>query len=152
MWSRWLMVVLVLLGINLLVVSELPSAAKPVHIPYSPDFLTRSRPANAKAISSRGSTVDGEFRTALRDESGSANPAKRFSTEVPTFADTKSLATLLRAKHVVVNAEPPAEGRSLLETLLLGLLPTLLLIGWSCSSSGGRPAAGSAVRPLARPP
>jgi len=40
------------------------------------------------------------------------------------------VTALLTEHHVVINAKPPDSGRSTLGTLLLGFLPTLLLIGF----------------------
>jgi cell division protease FtsH len=56
-------------------------------------------------------------------------PTHLFVTEVPAFADTEELSALLREKGVAINAEPPEEGPSLIESLISGLLPTLLLVG-----------------------
>jgi cell division protease FtsH len=56
-------------------------------------------------------------------------PKHLFVTEVPAFADTEELSDLLRAQGVAVNAEPPEEGPSLIESLISGLLPTLLMVG-----------------------
>jgi cell division protease FtsH len=93
-------------------------------------FLEQVKAGNVKSISSRGSTVEGEFRRAVRypptDEQ--AKPTTRFSTEVPTFADPKELSRLLESKDVVINAKPPSEGRPFGETLLLSILPTLLVV------------------------
>ncbi|MET0730546.1 MAG: ATP-dependent zinc metalloprotease FtsH, partial [Solirubrobacterales bacterium] len=55
---------------------------------------------------------------------------KDFKTEVPAFIDPASITQLLTQHGVVINAEPPDSGRSLLGTLILGFLPTILLIGF----------------------
>jgi cell division protease FtsH len=54
----------------------------------------------------------------------------KFKTEVPSFIDHGQLTTLLTQAGVVVNAESPDSGRSLLGTILIGFLPWLLLIGF----------------------
>jgi cell division protease FtsH len=122
---------LVLLAFNVWLVSRLPSETERVRIPYSPVFLEQVKSGNVKSISSRGSTVQGEFRRAVRyppTESG-AKARTRFSTEVPTFADANELSRLLESKGVEINAKPPSEGRPFGETLLLSILPTLLVVG-----------------------
>ena len=53
--------------------------------------------------------------------------AKKFETEVPTFANEEQLSTLLEREDVVVNANPPGD-RSLLETLLFSFGPTILIV------------------------
>ena len=53
-----------------------------------------------------------------------------FETEVPAFIDPAQLTRLLAEQNVVINAEPPDTGRSLWVTLLLGFLPTILLVGF----------------------
>ena len=52
----------------------------------------------------------------------------RFSTHRPQFAADDNLWELLTSKNVQVSAEPPP-GPSLLERVLLGFGPTLLLVG-----------------------
>jgi cell division protease FtsH len=58
---------LVLLALNLLVASliQAPPATR-VRIPYSPTFLAQVQAGNVSSISSRGATVEGDFRTAVR--------------------------------------------------------------------------------------
>ena len=90
----------------------------------------------------------------------------RFSTRRPEFAANDNLWQLLTEKNVQVCAEPPP-GPSLLERLLLGFGPTLLLVGlfvllarrasggrrwgrWAASAAPG-PAATS-PRPAGAPP
>jgi cell division protease FtsH len=85
---------------------------------------------NVESISSKGSTVQGELRQAIRypPSDKTVEPTTQFETEVPTFANAEELSRLLESKRVVVNAEPPDEGRSTLSTVLLSLLPTLLIV------------------------
>jgi cell division protease FtsH len=130
--GRYLLLLVLLLMINIWVVSLIPSGApERVRIPYSPTFLTQVRDGNVVSVSSRGSTVQGEFRRGVRypPNDPNAKATVHFATEVPTFANSDQLSALLEQKGVVVNAKPPSEGRSLLVTLLISLLPTLLIIG-----------------------
>ncbi len=81
------------------------------------------RPTRSRASSTEAATYD---------PPGDDEPVEvtRFETEVPAFIDRAGLTDLLSEQEVVINAEPPDEGRSLWATLLLGFLPTLLLIGF----------------------
>ncbi len=129
--GRFLIFLLILLAINMWVATLLPSGPARVRIPYSPTFLAQVDAGNVKSISSKGSTVQGDFRSSVRypaHKSG-VKATKRFETEVPTFADDKQLSALLQAKGVVINAKAVSGGRSLIELLIVGLLPTLLLVG-----------------------
>jgi cell division protease FtsH len=128
---RFLLVLAFLLALNWWLVSMLPQPApERVRIPYSPVFLNQVRAGNVKSIASKGATVQGELRHALRYPRGSesAKPTTSFKTEVPAFANQDRLSALLEQKRVVVNAEPPESERSPLATLLLAFGPTLLLV------------------------
>jgi cell division protease FtsH len=128
--AGWWVGLIVLIALNWLVVAQLPSTApRTVRIPYSPTFRNEVKAGNVKSISSTAATVDGEFRAAVHYPKETSAAASRFSTEVPAFADAKQLSALLESKGVVVNARAPDRGRSPLETILLGLLPALLIIG-----------------------
>ena len=52
-----------------------------------------------------------------------------FQTEIPAFADTKSLSNLLEEKKVVVNAKPLTGSIPWWENLLVGFGPTILFVG-----------------------
>jgi cell division protease FtsH len=58
-----------------------------------------------------------------------APSSKLFDTHVPAFADTRELTNLLSHHDVTVDARPPDTGAPVWESLVLGLLPTLLLFG-----------------------
>src|SRR5204863_7162425 len=88
---------------------------------------------NVKEINSKGDSIEGELKTeANYDPPGDDKPIKvdKFKTEVPSFIDHGQLTTTLTQAGVVVNAESPDSGRSFIGTLLLGFLPTILLIGF----------------------
>jgi cell division protease FtsH len=99
-----------------------------VRIPYSPTFLQQVGAGNVSSISSRGTTVPGNLRTAVRYPNSKAAPSKLFTTELPAFADNKALMTLLESKGVVINASAPSQGTPLLVTLLLSFGPALLIV------------------------
>ena len=102
-------------------------------VPYQPFFVAQLEAGNVEEITSRADSIEGELsEAATYDPPGDDEPVDvaRFETEVPAFIDRASLTDLLTDQQVVINAEPPDEGRSLWATLLLGFLPTLLLIGF----------------------
>jgi cell division protease FtsH len=125
-----------------------------IHIPYSPLFLDEVRAGNVDRITSKGSSLQGLFKTPVRYPATGANSrsAERFSTLIPSFADTAALSQLLEEKHVVINAEPLDTGAAWWETLVFGFGPTLLLIGLLVllMRRGGRGALGSFGRSRAR--
>src|SRR3990172_13010580 len=51
----------------------------------------------------------------------------QFETRRPAFADDQLLPLLVK-HNVVVNAQPPDEGRAFGQTILLGFGPTILLV------------------------
>ena len=150
-------VILSLLALNVWVVSQIPTKTERVRVPYSPFFLQEIRNGNVKSISSKGSTVQGEFKAEVRYPDKNANATEFFVTEVPTFADPKQLSQLLQEKGVVVNARAPQQGRSFIANLLLSILPALLVLGvffWvirrAVSSAGGGGGVTSFGRSRAR--
>lgn len=130
--TTWLLVLmLVVLAADAYVSARFEPPDQRVEIPYSPTFLDQVEAGNVKSISSEGSTVRGEFRTEVRYPAGKdgGTPTHRFATEVPTFADDEALSAPLRKHDVVVEAKPPDEGPSLIESVLGSLLPMLLFFG-----------------------
>jgi cell division protease FtsH len=119
---RVLIFVCILLILNWLTVAVFaPGKKERVQIPYSPTFLAQIQDGNVKSISSRGPTVQGEFRKEYQGKTA-------FGTEVPTFANTDQLSKLLDDHNVEINAKPLTQDRSLLATILLGFGPTILLV------------------------
>jgi cell division protease FtsH len=131
--GRWgiLIFVVALLGLNFWISSNALSPGERVRVPYNPTFLQQVRGGNVTEISSTGASIQGDFRTDVtypaRGDKGSVT-AKKFSTEVPAFADTDELSRLLQDNGVVINAKPPDNGPSLLVSILLGFGPVLLII------------------------
>jgi cell division protease FtsH len=102
-------------------------------VPYQPFFVDQVEGGNVEEISSRADSIEGELRSeATFDPPGDAEPVAvtRFETEVPAFIDPAELTRLLAEQDVVINAEEPDEGRSLWASLVLGFLPTILLIAF----------------------
>ena len=154
-WSprRFIVILIGLFVLNWALVQIFAPAEKEIRVPYTPTFLNQLRGDNVKEISSTGETLQGEFKKDVKYEDESA---KRFETEVPTFADEEQLANLLEEHDVVVNAKPPGS-RSLLETILFSFGPTILLVAlfiWlfrrAASAGGGGGVLGQFGRSRAR--
>jgi cell division protease FtsH len=122
-----------LLAVNLLISFLTSGAAERPRVPYQPFFVNQVQAQNVKEISSKGDSIEGELKTeANYDPPGDDKPVQvtKFKTEVPSFIDHGQLTNILTQAGVVINAEAPDSGRSLLGSLLLGFLPTLLIIGF----------------------
>jgi cell division protease FtsH len=136
---------LVVLLMNIVLASVLHVQATRVRIPYSPTFLAQVQAGNVRSISSKGTTVRGEFRTGVRYPDSKAKPAKLFVTELPEFADNKALLVLLQSEGVVINATAPSTGTSVFVTLLLSFGPALLIVMlfvWAMRRAGGGVGGG----------
>ena len=125
-WSgrRFITILLALFLLNWLIVAIFAPAEERIRVPYNPTFLEQVRDRNVKEISSKGDTVQGEFKKEVEYK---GDKAKGFETEIPTFANDDELSQLLTEKDVTVNAEAP-NSRSLLETILFSFGPTILLV------------------------
>lgn len=151
----WLLVFLLLaLTVDALVSFEPVAPERQLQVPYSPLFLEQVEKGNVESISSKGSTVEGRLRAAIRYPAD-GEPSRSFETEVPSFADTEELARLLESEHVQVTARAPDTGPSLLASLLSGFLPLLLMVGllvWLYRRAAGGPGGplGSLGRSRAR--
>jgi cell division protease FtsH len=127
----WLFV-LVLLVLNWASVLFVQPASKPrVQVPFSPYFLNQLQAGQVKFVTSKGDTVQGTFARKVRYLSSEtkAVPTTLFATEVSAFWNTNQLTDLLRSEGVQVNAQSTTTGTSLLAEILLGVGPTLLLVG-----------------------
>jgi cell division protease FtsH len=131
--ARWFIALLLgLLVVNLVISFVTSGPAGRQRIPYQPFFVDQVRAGNVSEISSQENSIEGELkREATYDPPGDAAPVMvtSFETEVPAFIDHRQVTRLLDRQNVVINAEAPDTGRSLLGTLLLGFLPTILLVG-----------------------
>jgi cell division protease FtsH len=126
-WGWWIAWVAGLLVINYWVASRATKAPPRVRVPYSPYFVEQVRAGHVASITSKGTAVQGTFT--IQESYAGSKKTKRFETEIPAFADTNALSTLLQKEKVVVNAEPLSSGAPWWENLLLGFGPTLLFIG-----------------------
>jgi cell division protease FtsH len=123
-----------LLAVNILISILTSGPASRPRVPYQPFFVNQVTANNVQDISSQGDSIEGTLKNkATYDPPGGDKPVtvdKNFKTEVPSFIDHNSVTLLLAQHSVVINANPPDSGRSVLGTIILGFLPTLLLIGF----------------------
>ncbi|WP_218138154.1 ATP-dependent zinc metalloprotease FtsH [Thermoleophilum album] len=128
--GRFLLILAALLALNFALANALTAPAPRVRVPYSPFFLDQLERGNVAEISAQGESLKGELRRpATVRIDGEPVRVERFETTVPEFADRRQLFELLLRRKVVISARPPGE-RSLVETLVLGFGPTLLLVGF----------------------
>jgi cell division protease FtsH len=150
-----------LLAVNLLISILTSGPASRPRVPYQPFFVNQVNANNVQEISSTGESIEGTLKNAATyDPPGDAKPVKvdkNFKTEVPSFIDPASITQLLQQHGVVINAEPPDSGRSTFWTIVLGFLPTILLIGFfvwlirrQLRQSGGGGILGGFGRSTAR--
>jgi cell division protease FtsH len=126
-------VLLGLLAVNILISVLTSGPASRPRVPYQPFFTNQVTANNVEEISSTGESIEGQLKNeATYDPPGDDKPfqVSKFKSEVPSFIDPASITALLQQHGVVINAEPPDSGRSTFGTILLGFLPTLLLIGF----------------------
>jgi cell division protease FtsH len=156
---QFVAILLGLLALNLVISFVTRGPEERRRIPYQPFFVDQVEAGNVKEISSQQDSIEGELkREASYDPPGDAKPVKvtKFKTEVPTFIDPAQLTTLLDRQKVVINAKAPDTGRSLWSTLLLGFLPTILLVAFFVwifrrqSGAGGGGVLGGFGRSTAR--
>jgi cell division protease FtsH len=130
--SRWWIVIVVmavLLILDLFISSRALSPNSPVKVPYSPTFLTQVTDHNVKSINSTNSAVTGTFRKAVRyPDNSTGSSSTSFTTQIPSFANNAQLFTKLENQGVTINASNPNKGTSLLEEIVVGFGPWLLLM------------------------
>jgi cell division protease FtsH len=128
---RFAAILLGLLAVNFVIAFATSGPPKRSQVPYSPFFLSQLRAGNVQELSSRAETIEGKLRAgASFTPPGGGQPVRveLFKTEVPSFVETAELTRLLDANGVVVNAEPPDGGRSIVGTIVFGFGPTILLV------------------------
>jgi cell division protease FtsH len=116
-----------LLALNFWISDRAMHRAAPVRVPYSPYFLDQVTAGNVTSITSKGTAIQGVFKKA--ESYNGSKATTDFKTEIPAFADTKSLSNLLEQKKVVINAKPITGSIPWWENVLVGFGPTLLFIG-----------------------
>jgi cell division protease FtsH len=152
---------LVLVALNWLsVLFFAPKAGEQrVTVPFSPYFLEQVKGGTVGTISSKGDTIQGKFKAKQRYPASDkkATETKLFATQVPSFWNGSQLSALLQEKGVKINAESTSTSQSLLEEILLGFGPTLLIVGIfflifrrAAKAGGGMGALGSFGKSQAR--
>jgi cell division protease FtsH len=130
---RFITILLGLLVLNLVLSFITGQPQTRERVPYQPFFVGQLQAGNVRDITSQAESLEGDLKKpATYDPPGSTKPLQvtSFKTQVPAFINTASLTRLLASKNVVINAEPPDSGRSFLSSLLLGFLPTILLVAF----------------------
>jgi cell division protease FtsH len=127
-FSRWMLVLVALVVVDLWFTSTISPGPTPVKLPYSPVFLTQVRSGNVSSLTFKGDAITGTFRRAIRYPSGTSAARTDFTTRQPPPPGDATLLPLLRAKRVTISADAPGAS-STLGSLLVSFVPTLLLIG-----------------------
>jgi cell division protease FtsH len=134
----WIVFFVVVLALNIFLSMRAAEPASRVRIPYSPFFLNQVSAGHVSSITSKGTAIQGTFTTPIKY--GDSKPTESFRTEIPAFANTDALSNLLQQKKVTVNAQPLDTGSPWWQSLLLGLVPTILfvlLLFWLLRRAGG---------------
>jgi cell division protease FtsH len=122
----WILFAVALLFFNFYLGSRATKPPSRVRVPYSPFFLEQVSAKHVKAITSKGTAIQGTFTRKL--QYAGSKPTTRFRTEIPAFADNDALSRLLQRNRVIVNAQPLDSGAPWWQNLLLGFGPTILFI------------------------
>ncbi len=125
---RFWMVLLGLLVLNWVLSALLVRPPERTEVPYTL-FRAQVEAGNVASVTGIEDAIDGDFKNPVRvPVDDQTQEVTRFSTRRPSFAADDNLWELLTEHKVEVSAEPPP-GPSLLERVLLGFGPTLLLVG-----------------------
>ena len=126
--SAWALLAVLLILDWVIVLAYQPSAPARVAVPYS-YFVSQVDQSNVTSVTAQGSTIQGTFRHSITYPATNGTKTTLFRTERPTFADD-NLLSRLESQGAVVTAKPVSSSSGLLLTLLGGVLPTLLLVGF----------------------
>jgi len=150
----WIVFVVIWVVIFFLIPLLFPGPTDLLTVSYT-TFTQQVNAGNVADITSQGTAIQGDFKSAIADPSPpagqAAKPYTKFATEVPTFADNRKLDTLLESKGVIISSKSLVAARSPLLTLLLSFGPTLLLIaGFVWLTTRAQSAAGGGVFSMGR--
>jgi cell division protease FtsH len=142
---RFWMFLLGLLVLNWVLSMLLVRPPDRTEVPYTL-FRAQVEAGNVASVTGIEDAITGQFKSPVRvPVDDQTQEVTRFSTRRPQFAADDNLWGLLTEHNVEVSAEPPP-GPSLLERLLLGFGPTLLLVGLfvllARRAAGGAAGAG----------
>src|SRR5829696_228776 len=125
---RFWMVLLGLLVLNWVLSALLVRPPERTEVAYTL-FRAQVEAGNVASVTGIEDAIDGDFKNPVRvPVDDQTQEVTRFSSRRPSFAADDNLWELLTEHNVEVSAEPPP-GPSLLERILLGFGPTLLLVG-----------------------
>jgi cell division protease FtsH len=125
---RFWWILLGLLVLNWLLSTMLVRSPERTEVPYTL-FRAQVEAGNVASVTGIEDAINGDFKNAVRvPVDDQTQEVTRFSTRRPSFAADDNLWELLTEHKVEVSAQPPP-GPSLLERVLLGFGPTLLLVG-----------------------
>jgi cell division protease FtsH len=152
---RFWWILLGLLVLNWVLSAMLVRPPERTEVPYTL-FRAQVEAGNVASVTGIEDAIDGDFKSPVRvPVDDQEQEVTRFSTRRPSFAANDNLWELLTEHNVEVSAEPPP-GPSLLERVLLGFGPTLLLVGLfvllarRAGGAGGAGALGGFGRSRAR--
>jgi cell division protease FtsH len=152
---RFWWILLGLLVLNWVLSAMLVRPPERTEVPYTL-FRAQVEAGNVASVTGIEDAIDGDFKNPVRvPVDDQTQDVTRFSTRRPSFAADDNLWELLTEHNVEVSAEPPP-GPSLLERVLLGFGPTLLLVGLfvllarRAGGAGGAGALGGFGRSRAR--
>ncbi|HKQ01447.1 MAG TPA: ATP-dependent zinc metalloprotease FtsH [Actinomycetes bacterium] len=145
---RFWWILLGLLVLNWVLSTMLVRSPERTEVPYTL-FRAQVEAGNVASVTGIEDAINGNFKNAVRvPVDDQTEEVTRFSTRRPSFAADDNLWELLTEHKVEVSAEPPP-GPSLLERVLLGFGPTLLLVGLfvllARRATGGAGGAGGAL-------
>jgi cell division protease FtsH len=130
---RWWALFAGLLILNLVLAFSAGGPRARQRVPYQPFFVQQLQGGNVKSITSLDDAIDGDLERPVRyDPPGRAEPVDvtRFKTQVPAFIDRAQLTRMVSSRDVVVNAKAQDTGRAFWTNLLLGIVPSLLLVAF----------------------
>jgi cell division protease FtsH len=152
--------VIALLAVNVVASFLLsPGGQTRVKVPFSPYFVSQVQSGRVASIVSVGDTIQGTFKATVRYPAGASKPTetKLFATQVPSFWNNNELSSMLQAHDVQIDAQSTVRTTSVLESILLGFGPTLLIVGLlvffmrrAAKSGGGMGGLSSFGRTKAR--
>ncbi|MGI8624920.1 MAG: ATP-dependent zinc metalloprotease FtsH, partial [Solirubrobacteraceae bacterium] len=126
---RFWILMMIALSLNWIVALAIRPGDTRVTVPYSV-FRSQAQVGNVAQVSSKGATIQGTFTKKVKYPTGkNGKTATEFKTVRPAFADDQILGLLL-SKKAVVNAKAVDTGQSIWVTLLIGFVPTVLLVGF----------------------
>jgi cell division protease FtsH len=149
--SLWALLGLLLVLDWALVLAYQPSPVTRVTVPYS-YFVSQIQDGNVASVTAQGSAIQGTFRHSITYPAQNGTRTAYFLTNRPAFADDHLLTSLLK-EGAVVNAKPLQTGSNPLLTLLGGVLPTVLLVGfwlWIIQRYWGQGGGGGGMFSMGR--